>query len=218
LSSIEPADVSAELIRLAAGEPRLAPHLHIPLQSGDDGVLQRMQRHYKARDFEGLIRRLEKKIPDFCLSTDVMVGFPGETDHAFDNTLRLLTALRPLKVHVFPYSARKGTAAYGFEDPVPSRIIRERLDACLELAAELADQRKSMFLGRRLGVLVEDHDRRNGLYRGHTAHYLPAAFKSTADTRGREVTMLAEKVHQGSLYGKLLSQPQREAVLESRTL
>ncbi len=111
LSSIEAMQVTPRLIRLLKAGGKLCPHLHIPLQSGDDSVLRSMNRPYTSRWFIALVKKLNKTIPDFALTTDVMVGFPGETEENFRNTLKTVRQLGPLKVHIFRFSPRPGTRA-----------------------------------------------------------------------------------------------------------
>lgn len=126
ISSIEPTTVTDELLALMASSRKLCPYLHVPLQSGDDGVLRAMNRSYSARDYRALIERAVRAVPDLGLGADIMVGFPGEDDEAFGNTLTMATQLPFSYFHVFPYSPRPGTAALKLPNQVDPSIIRRR--------------------------------------------------------------------------------------------
>jgi len=159
LSSIEPTDVTDELIDSIASVDRVCPHLHIPLQSGDDGVLRGMNRRYGCQFYRNLIQKLYDRMPDFVLTTDVMVGFPGEMSRHFKNTVQLLDDIKPYKLHVFPYSAREGTKANRLANEVSTVEKMERRSLLLELEAEWRKWNEERFLGRKMEVLLEDESR-----------------------------------------------------------
>jgi threonylcarbamoyladenosine tRNA methylthiotransferase MtaB len=126
ISSVEPMDWSRELLELVAGESRIAPHMHIPLQSGSDAVLKRMFRKYRTRHYATRVRLARELMPDAAIGADVMTGFPGETDEEFEETLRFVEAEPFTYLHVFTYSERPGTPAAGYADPVPVPVRQER--------------------------------------------------------------------------------------------
>ena len=163
LSSIEINHVNDELLAVMHETPKVARHLHVPLQSGDDGVLRAMRRHYDIATYE---RRLAGLNGAFTLTTDVIVGFPTEDDAAFENTVGTVARLGITRVHVFPYSPRPGTATSG-DDPVPAAVKRERGSRLRTLSYELERQRWRQKLGSIDTVLV---DRRG---RGYGDDYTP---------------------------------------------
>jgi threonylcarbamoyladenosine tRNA methylthiotransferase MtaB len=126
LSSVEPMDWSEELLRLVAGSPRIAKHVHAPLQSGSDTVLRRMRRKYRPHHYESRVRLARELMPDAAIGADVMVGFPGETDAEFAQTVALVERLPFTYLHIFPYSERPGTPAAEASDPVPWPVRKER--------------------------------------------------------------------------------------------
>ena len=136
LSSIEPMRFSREIVDLAARHRSFAPHFHIPLQSGCDRILRRMRRPYTAARFFDLLRHIEMRLPSAAIGTDIIVGFPGETDEDFEETLQLVRVAPLSYLHIFPFSAREGTPAYSMTDSVPAPVIRERASALRELSRE----------------------------------------------------------------------------------
>lgn len=148
LGSIESVEVSDELIGIIRSEDRVCRHLHLPLQSGSDAVLRRMNRHYRLEEFKALIRGLREKIPGLALTTDLIVGFPGETEEQFEETLETLKELRFSGIHVFPYSRRTGTPAASYPDQVPMSIKKERVHRVEELEKASAENSAPLSWGR----------------------------------------------------------------------
>jgi threonylcarbamoyladenosine tRNA methylthiotransferase MtaB len=177
-SSIEPTEVDAGLIDLMAG-PRspICPHWHIPLQSGDDDILKRMGRPYTREMFAGTITDMHRAIPHAAIGADILVGFPGEDDAAFDRTLALVKRLPVSYLHVFPFSPRKGTPAAGFKPRVRESLVKQR---CKRLR-QLGEEKKARFhqanVGRMVEVLVESV--RSGYARGLSENYLPVVIPET---------------------------------------
>lgn len=176
LSSIEPMEISEELLDLMATQPNFLPHLHIPLQSGDNTILSRMNRGYTREEFRDTIHRCRKRLPDAAIGIDVLIGFPGESETHFAATRALLEECDCTSLHVFPYSQRPGTLAASFDQQVPQALKDERVALLKQLDAE----KKELFYKRNLGtirpVLVEQkQDRRNQL-RGFTDNYIPVSF------------------------------------------
>ena len=156
LSSLEPMEVSPGLLSLMAAEPdRLCPHLHLPLQSGDDDVLRRMGRPYTSADYLAVLVRVRRALTLPAVTTDVLVGFPGETGAAFENTLRVLREARVARVHVFPFSRRPGTPAAAMADQVPAEVIRRRRARAAELGETLARAYRESLIGRTAEVVIE---------------------------------------------------------------
>ena len=159
LSSIEPMDWDAELISLMAefGGTRLAHHVHLPLQSGSDGVLRRMHRRYRPWHYVEKVEALRRAAgPDLTLGADLMVGFPGETDAEFDQTVALIRALPFGYLHLFPFSPRPGTPAWALhaEQPVPAPVVEERMASLRALATDKSKTHRRGFVERELEVLT----------------------------------------------------------------
>jgi threonylcarbamoyladenosine tRNA methylthiotransferase MtaB len=174
ISSIEPAEISDALIDRVAGSQVFCRHFHIPLQSGDNGVLQRMNRPYTRELFQELVQRIHDRIPDAAIGADVLVGFPGESDAAFNQTLSLIEALPITYLHVFPFSPRKGTPAYGFTDQIPHSVVKTR---CGILRAIGKAKKKSFYrshIGKEVKLLIEGmRNSSTGLLQGMTSNYIP---------------------------------------------
>lgn len=166
LSSIDPEQVDAHLIEAMAESRHFAPHLHLSIQSGSDLVLQRMNRHYTRAYLLSLIERLRKALPEILFTTDIIVGFPGESEEDFAETLDLLGRLPLSKVHLFPYSRREGTRAARYPD-LPPQLVEERMERALRATEEHAYQLRAGYVGRKVAVLME------GGGRGHTDTFLP---------------------------------------------
>jgi len=193
LSSIGAMEVSDELIDLMADDGRLCPHLHLSLQSGDDAILQAMNRPYTSSEYLRVLDRVRAKVPNPSFSTDVMVGFPGETEGQFARTLAVCRDAGFSRVHVFPFSLRPGTRAARMPGQIPHHVIRQREREALALADELALAYKRPFIGTRVEPLVETRrDRRTGLLCGYTPRYVKAVFAGPDEWMNR---ILRVQVH-----------------------
>ena len=174
LSSLEPGEITSDLLDLLASEPSLCPHLHIPLQSGDATILARMNRHYHPDFYRDLVLEATRRIPHLAVGADVLVGFPGESDECFQNSYRLIESLPIAYLHVFPYSPRPPTPAATMSAQVSPSVIRQRCGLLREL-----DQAKRLtflqrFLGEMRQVLVENRrDEVSSMQCGFTDNYLP---------------------------------------------
>ena len=159
LSSIEPASVSDELVALMAGEEKFARHFHVPMQSANDAVLARMRRRYTADGFRRLVERIAARVPDCGIGTDVICGFPGETDGAFQDTFDALAELPVTYVHPFTYSPRPGSESAGWKDDVPADVKKRRVGALKRLSRDRNRAFRERHVGRVAGVLPEGPDR-----------------------------------------------------------
>jgi threonylcarbamoyladenosine tRNA methylthiotransferase MtaB len=184
ISSIEASEISERFLTLLAEEPRLARHLHIPLQSGSDAVLAKMNRHYRTFDFVKTISRIQEILPDIALTTDIIVGFPGETDEDFETTYALAQSLGFSKIHVFPYSPRAGTAAAKMENQVHDETKKKRVLRLLELSSELERAYAEKWTGRTLEVIVEEYNSLARAYEGHSSNYLKVLIGGPALQKG----------------------------------
>jgi threonylcarbamoyladenosine tRNA methylthiotransferase MtaB len=167
LSSIDPDEVDGPLMDAVLGGRTTCPSLHIVLQSGSDVILKRMNRKYTRQVFLETVRRLREARPAFTFTTDVIVGFPGESDDDFAETLDVMHSVRLAKVHMFPYSERKRTRAALYPNKVPFEVIQERKQAVLRASERIAFQLRAEAIGTRARVLVEGEEK------GHTEHFLP---------------------------------------------
>ncbi|MCX5715808.1 MAG: tRNA (N(6)-L-threonylcarbamoyladenosine(37)-C(2))-methylthiotransferase MtaB [Candidatus Omnitrophica bacterium] len=195
LSSIEPWYVTEALLRTMASLKRVCKHLHIPMQSGDNDVLKKMNRKFSSTDFAALIGRCRSFMPDIAFTTDIMVGFPGETEDEFQNTLNITETTAPSRTHIFPYSPRKGTKAHEAGGFISAGEMRKRVKRLKLLTDKLASMYRQKFTGQRLEVLVEtERDKASGLLVGYTDTYVPVAFDGPDELRGtlREVVLTNE--------------------------
>ncbi len=190
ISSIEPTEVDAGLIDLVADtQTPLCPHLHIPLQSGDDQVLGRMGRPYDHTLFADVIRAVHAAVPHASIGVDVLVGFPGESDEAFEHTYELIATLPVTYLHVFPFSARAGTKAAAFKDVVPNQVIQARCRRLRRLGTRKRNAFYEANVGRRLEVLVETgSDPLHGLPKGISENYIPVLLPDASVTGNSLVT------------------------------
>ncbi|MDP2999613.1 MAG: tRNA (N(6)-L-threonylcarbamoyladenosine(37)-C(2))-methylthiotransferase MtaB [Bryobacterales bacterium] len=159
LSSVEPMDLSDDLLGLMASTPRIARHVHAPLQSGCDTVLRRMRRWYRASHYAGRILRAREWMPDAAIGADVLVGFPGETDAEFDETRRFIAELPYTYLHVFTYSERPGTPAASMPDSVPTPVRKRRNRVLRELAAAKNLDFRRRMVGQTLSVVTLEQER-----------------------------------------------------------
>ena len=211
LSSLEPMDISPDLIAFLSASRTICPHLHLPLQSGDDGILKLMNRPYRGADFRALAHALRSAIPHLCLGTDLIAGFPGETEAQFRSTCEMLESLPISYAHVFPYSRREKTAAADFSGQVPQQTIKARSAVLRGIGAGKKREFYAASLGRELSVLVEG--RAEGLpghVRGWSTNYIPVVFEGPAALRNHEVTVTA-----GRLEGEKVWAVYRDVPLNS---
>jgi threonylcarbamoyladenosine tRNA methylthiotransferase MtaB len=203
LSSIEPREVSDEMIGLMAGSEKFCRHFHIPLQSGDDTILARMGRPYDRQTFAGVIEKVASQIPDCALGVDVLVGFPGETDIAFDQTYNLIESLPVTYLHVFPFSPRPGTPAAGFSGRVVPDLLKQRCARMRRLGREKRRVFYQRFLGQQIEVLVEGtRDRVSGCLKGVSDNYLNITFDGPDELMNRLVWVWVERLEAtGNLLG-----------------
>ncbi len=185
LGSLDPRVITPEFVKTARELPKLCPHYHVSLQSGSDEVLKRMNRKYTAGEYRDAAAMLRESIADVAITTDVMVGFPGETDDLFDETYRFLDELSLSRMHVFKYSPRKGTAAARFKDQVPPEKKEERSNRLIALAREKSLLFNRGFVGRVMPVLYEQElDNRPGVFEGTTSNYIRVIAEGNNMIRG----------------------------------
>jgi len=193
LSSIEAAEVDEEFIAAAADCEHLCPQFHPALQSGSDTVLQRMRRRYSVKSFLDKLDRMREVLDNPAFSTDVIVGFPGETDAEFEETLETCRQSAFMKIHLFPFSPRKGTPAADYSDQIHGTVRQERMARLEQLEREMAEQFYASLLGRPLEVMVETESTRAGWVCGTDRHYVPVELPGTCNDIGRMCYGLATR-------------------------
>jgi threonylcarbamoyladenosine tRNA methylthiotransferase MtaB len=202
LSSIEPKEVSEELVRLLSASRHICPHLHIPLQSGDDEVLKRMNRPYGSAFYRDLIHHIVEAMPKVGIGVDVMVGFPGESDRAFENSFRLIESLPVAYLHVFPFSPQVGTAAEGMKDRVQPHVTKRRAKHMRELGQI---KRKAFFersIGQTAEVLIEgNRDKATGYLKGLTDNYVPVLVKGPDDWFHHILPVRLTRIENSRIFG-----------------
>lgn len=207
ISSIDPNEVNEELLDLMAGSQVLCRHLHIPLQSGDDRVLERMNRVYTTGDYENLVGEIQTRIPGIAITTDIMVGFPGETEDEFQHTLAFTEKIGFSALHVFKYSPRRGTPAADFPNQVDWKIKEERSKELISLGRRLSAKYAEANIGKVFSVLVEQETKiKDGLFwEGHTDNYLKVVFPFDGDLKGSFAKVLLESYSDDLVYGQYVS-------------
>jgi threonylcarbamoyladenosine tRNA methylthiotransferase MtaB len=200
LSSIEAKDVTDVLISFMAASKKLCRHLHIPIQSGDDKILKLMQRKNTRKGYIDLIKKIKSRIPGVGITTDVIVGFPSETDKAFGNTLRLLKTIQPLRVHVFPYSPRRGTRAYLMPGNISPDKLKKRAEEARSLAGELTEKYLKGLVGRKIEVLFESRAAKSpGFYEGYTDSYIKVLSDAAGIQANKVITLKVKSAAAGAL-------------------
>jgi len=174
LGSVEPTEIPDSLIRLIAGAETLCPHLHIPLQSGDDQVLFAMNRPYTGAFFREVVEELVSAVPSIFIGTDIIAGFPGETDQEFQRGYRFLESLPLAAFHVFPFSPRQRTPAATMPGRVPAPVVKERAEALRKLSAAKKESFFKGFIGRELKVLIQEQGT-DGTMKGLSRNYIPVS-------------------------------------------
>jgi threonylcarbamoyladenosine tRNA methylthiotransferase MtaB len=204
LSSIEASEVSSELINHMTTSEKLCRHLHIPLQSADEKVLTLMRRKVTPADYAALVFQLRRRLPDIGITTDVMVGFPGEEEANFANTLKFLEEIKPSRMHIFPFSPRKKTPAYNFANTVKPHQMKERLSRMKALSKKLSLDFCSLMLGEELSVLVESVPcPKTGLLKGYSSNYIRTYLPQTQHIANTIVRAKPLKTFRDGVFAEL---------------
>lgn len=207
LGSIEPNELTGELLKLIAGSERICPHLHIPLQSGSDTVLKRMRRRYNTDFYADVINNAAGLLPDAFLAADVIAGFPGETDEEFLETCSLIGSLPLADLHIFPYSRRPGTIAAEMPDQVPPAVIKERVIALQNIAGAKQKLFRQRFVGKELQILGQRHNPDTGLVTGLSRNYMEVSYPGTAEDINRLCMVTVTEHLRNRLSGILVPTP-----------
>jgi len=204
ISSIEMSQVSEEIINLIASSSIIVDHLHIPIQSGTDRTLKRMNRHYTTKEFEEKYFELKEKLPTLSITTDVIVGFPGETDEDFQSTYQWIKKLHFNQLHVFPYSRRVGTPAAKMADQVDEKVKKERVKELLGLSHQLMKEFADEQIGNVLDVLIEEKE--DGYMIGHASNYLKVKVLLPEDSIGHIYSVFIKEADDVILIGEMISE------------
>ncbi|MCY8465109.1 tRNA (N(6)-L-threonylcarbamoyladenosine(37)-C(2))-methylthiotransferase MtaB [Bacillus atrophaeus] len=196
ISSIEASQITDEVIEVLDRSDKIVRHLHIPIQSGSNTVLKRMRRKYTMEFFADRLNKLKKALPGLAVTSDVIVGFPGETEEEFMETYDFIKENRFSELHVFPYSKRTGTPAARMEDQVDDNVKNERVHQLIALSDQLAKEYASDYEGEVLEIIPEEafkETNESNLFVGYTDNYMKVVFKGTEDLIGKLVKVKIEK-------------------------
>lgn len=207
ISSIEASQLTDEVLEVMKQSDRICRHLHVPLQAGDDEVLKRMRRKYTTAQYAERIAKVREVLPGVAITTDVIVGFPGETDDQFANSYNFIQAIGFADLHVFPYSKRTGTPAARMPDQVAEEVKRERVTKLIELSKQLSLSYAGQFVGQVLEVIPErsfKDDPSSGLMMGYTDNYLQLVFPGSEQLIGKICRVRLEQTGSEYCHGSFL--------------
>ncbi|HRU38751.1 MAG TPA: MiaB/RimO family radical SAM methylthiotransferase, partial [Candidatus Goldiibacteriota bacterium] len=205
LSSIGPRETDRAMIELMASRPeRICPHLHMSLQSGDDDILKSMGRNYSLDEYMAVMDYVLKKMPYAGITTDIIAGFPGETEKQHQNSLAFVRNHPFSRVHVFPYSDRPGTRASGMDGKVPAEEKKRRVKELLAAASDKEELFARKNIGRKLAALVES-GKKGGFFTGYTENYIKVYLRADNESAGRLVQVIPEKIENMKVYCKTLT-------------
>ena len=205
LSSIEAGDITSELIKRIKFSKKFCRHLHIPIQSGDDHILGLMNRKYNSKNYEDLIFKLKAEIPGISITTDCLIGFPGESEDCFKNTLNLVEKIKPLKVHIFPYSVRPQTKAAKFGGIVEPGVIRRRCAELAKVAEGCRNKFMREFLGKDNQVLIENETKGSiSFLEGLTDNYLKVRLPYLFEMKNKIIPVKLKSIQQDSFLGEYI--------------
>ena len=198
-----PKDASRKLIDVMAASKHIARQFHLPMQSGSDGILRVMNRRYDTAKYYGIVEYMREKMPDVTITSDIIVGFPGESEDDFEGTLEMLRRVKFDMLYSFIYSPRKGTPAAEMENQVPPAVKSERFERLLALQNGIATEKNQPLVGKTLRVLCDGVSKNNeALYSGRTEGNKIAFFEGAPEDTGRYVDVLIERADAFALYGK----------------
>ncbi|WP_017811847.1 tRNA (N(6)-L-threonylcarbamoyladenosine(37)-C(2))-methylthiotransferase MtaB [Paenibacillus shenyangensis] len=188
ISSIEASQIDEKVLDVLNRSSKMCRHFHIPLQAGDDNVLKRMRRKYTVAEYAEKIRRIRQSMPDVAITTDVIVGFPGETEEMFQNGYEMMKSIGFSEMHVFPYSKRTGTPAARMEDQVDEEVKNDRVHQLIDLSEQMQLSYAEKFVGHVLDIIPENNDKGlygEGMIAGYSDNYLQIAFEGSEDLVGK---------------------------------
>jgi tRNA-2-methylthio-N6-dimethylallyladenosine synthase len=197
-----PKDADRKLIDVMASSKHIARHFHLPMQSGSDKILKAMNRHYDTARYLDIVRYMREKMPDITITSDIIVGFPGETEEDFEGTLHMLREVRFDMLYSFIYSPRKGTPAAEMEQ-LPKEVKSARFERLLALQNEIAKEKNQPLVGVPMRVLCDGVSKTNAaLYSGRTEGNKIAFFEGSPEDTGKFVNFVADRADAFAFYGK----------------
>jgi len=206
LGSLEPTFITQEFVDRAVDLPKLCQHYHLSLQSGSDSVLKRMNRKYTTEQYRQAVDILRKSMPDVAITTDIMVGFPGETEEEFNETMDFVREIRFSRIHVFQYSPRAGTKAAAFPDQVPGDVKERRSHDLIELGLQLERAYLGSFLGKKEQVLFEEESKdKKDSYEGYTEHYIRVVAEGNPGILNTIKPVLLRKIEKSHILGSIIN-------------
>lgn len=209
LGSLEGIEVTDELIDMIATNPRMAQHLHLPLQSGCDRTLEAMRRPYDSEAFRDMMRSIRQRVPDIAITTDLMVGFPDETEEDFKESLVFCNDIAFANMHIFKYSMRGGTPAAAMTGQIDPQIKERRAKQMADVAQKNKHEYEQRFVGKTLRILVEEQNK-EGLWTGHSSNYLFVAFPGEEIQSGDFVDVKLTEAGKNHLLGEIISNSEEE--------
>ena len=209
LGSLEGIEVTDELIEMIADNPRMAQHLHLPLQSGCDRTLEAMRRPYDSEEFRNMMRSIRQRVPDIAITTDLMVGFPDETEEDFKESLVFCNDIAFANMHIFKYSMRGGTPAAAMTGQIDPQIKERRAKQMADVAQKNKHEYEQRFVGKTLRILVEEQNK-DGLWTGHSSNYLFVAFPGEGLRSGDFVDVKLTEAGKNYLLGEIISNSEEE--------
>ena len=201
-TSSHPKDFNSEVIGALGMGKNITPYLNLPIQSGDDKILKLMNRHYTVKEYKNKIKELRKKIPDICLSTDIIVGFPGETKKQFENTVKLFRDIKYDMAYINKYSKRTGTAAAKLEDNVSIAEKKRREKVLTEMLRQTALEKNKKFVSKETLVLIDEN--RGNNYFGKNEYYKTVKIKSNKNILGKLIKVKITEARPFILEGELI--------------
>ncbi len=204
ISSIEMSQISDDIIHLIGTSPIIVDHLHIPIQAGCDETLKRMNRHYTTSEFAEKLRQLKAELPTLSVTTDVITGFPGETEEEFEKTYQWIEQMHFNQLHVFPYSQRRGTPAAKMKNQVDGNVKHERVKKLMDLSIKLQSEFASSQVGKVLEVLIEE--RHGDFMVGHASNYLKVNVDLPSDSVGHIYRVYIDKANGVELMGSVINE------------
>lgn len=209
LGSLEGIEVTDEFIDMIATNPRMAQHLHLPLQSGCDRTLEAMRRPYDSEAFRDMMRSIRQRVPDIAITTDLMVGFPDETEEDFKESLVFCNDIAFANMHIFKYSMRGGTPAAAMTGQIDPQIKERRAKQMADVAQKNKHEYEQRFVGKTLRILVEEQNK-EGLWTGHSSNYLFVAFPGEGIQSGDFVDVKLTEAGKNHLLGEIISNSEEE--------
>ncbi|RKD27609.1 threonylcarbamoyladenosine tRNA methylthiotransferase MtaB [Caminicella sporogenes DSM 14501] len=206
LSSVEPNLITEKFIEEIKLLPKFCNHLHLSLQSGCDETLKRMNRKYTTEEYRNIVLNLRKAIPDIAITTDIIVGFPGETDEEFNTTCKFVKEINFSQIHVFKYSPRKGTPAAKFKNQVHPNIKNLRSEKMIKIADDLMLKYRKRFIDKTLDVLFEDRlNNDKNIITGLTTNYINVAVEGNEDFVGKIIPVKLKKIKKDVIIGEIIN-------------